>query len=179
MAFSKRQTSAENVRSVQFAGPSAALGPLLRPVQRPTLRPGGSATNRPLLLPPPASLPSPALNLRQLEVFHAIMRTGSVTAAAAELKVSQPAISAVLKHTEQRLRFNLFERQGGRLHPTPEATALLLDVNEIFGRADTLARLVQNMRDGHAGRLVLASSPTLVNTLLPCAGGRRVCPRLW
>lgn len=47
------------------------------------------------------------------------MRTGSVTAAAAELKVSQPAISAVLKHTEQRLRFNLFERQGGRLHPEP------------------------------------------------------------
>ena len=58
MAFSKRQTAAENVRSVQFAGPSAALGPLLRPVQRPTLRPGGSATNRPLLLPPPASQPA-------------------------------------------------------------------------------------------------------------------------
>ena len=42
-------------------------------------------------------------------------------------------------------------------------------MNEIFGRVDTLARLVQNMRDGHAGRLVLASAPTLVNTLLPRA----------
>ncbi len=112
------------------------------------------------------------MNLRQLEVFHAIMRTGSVTAAAAELHVSQPAISAVLKHTEQRLKFKLFERIGGRLHPTPEATALLPDVNEIFGRVDTLDRLVQDMRDGMTGRLVIATSPTLVNALLPRAVAR-------
>ena len=109
------------------------------------------------------------MNLRQLEVFHAIMRTGSVTAAAQVLHVSQPAISAVLKHTEQRLGFKLFERIGGRLHPTPEASALLPDVKEIFGRVDTLGRLVQDMRDGISGRLVVATSPTLVNAFLPRA----------
>ena len=112
------------------------------------------------------------MNLRQLEVFHAIMRTGSVTAAAQELHVSQPAVSAVLKHTEQRLKFKLFERLGGRLHPTPEATALLPDVAEIFGRVDTLGRLVQDMRDGLTGRLVIATSPTLVNAFLPRALAR-------
>ena len=112
------------------------------------------------------------MNLRQLEVFHAIMRTGSVTAAAQALHVSQPAISAVLKHTEQRLKFKLFERLGGRLHATPEAQALLADVNEIFGRVDTLGRLVQDLRDGRSGRLVLATSPTLVNAFLPRAVAR-------
>ena len=109
------------------------------------------------------------MNLRQLEVFHAIMRTGSVTAAAQELHVSQPAVSAVLKHTEQRLKFKLFERLGGRLHATPEALALMPDVAEIFGRVDTLGRLVEGMRDGIVGRLVLATSPTLVNAFLPRA----------
>ena len=109
------------------------------------------------------------MNLRQLEVFHAIMSTGSVTAAAQALHVSQPAISAVLKHTEQRLNFKLFERVGGRLHPTPEAAALLPDVQEIFGRVDTLGRMVQEMRDGITGRLVIATSPTLVNAFLPRA----------
>ena len=109
------------------------------------------------------------MNLRQLEVFHAIMKTGSVTAAAQALHVSQPAISAVLKHTEQHLKFKLFERIGGRLHPTPEASALLPDVAEIFGRVDTLNRAVEGMRDGAAGRLVLAASPTLVNAFLPRA----------
>src|SRR6185503_11604525 len=72
-------------------------------------------------------------------------------------------------HTEQQLKFKLFERIGGRLHPTPEAADLLPDVNEIFGRIGTLNRVVQEMRDGRTGRLVLATSPTLVNAFLPRA----------
>jgi DNA-binding transcriptional LysR family regulator len=109
------------------------------------------------------------MNLRQLEVFFAVMQAGSVTGAAHYLNVSQPAVSNVLKHMEQQLKFKLFERAGGRLHPTPEATDLLPDVNEIFGRIGTLNRVVQEMRDGRSGRLVLATSPTLVNAFLPRA----------
>ena len=109
------------------------------------------------------------MNLRQLEVFNAVMQAGSVTGAAHRLNVSQPAISNVLKHMEQQLAFKLFERIGGRLHPTPEAADLLPDVTEIFGRIGTLNRLVQEMRDGRSGRLVLATSPTLVNAFLPRA----------
>ena len=103
------------------------------------------------------------MNLRQLEVFHAVMQAGSVTGAAQLLNVSQPAVSNVLKHMEQQLRFKLFERVRGRLHPTPEAIELFPDVTEIFGRIGTLMRVVQEMRDGRSGRLVLATSPTLVN----------------
>lgn len=109
------------------------------------------------------------MNLRQIEVFHAIMQTGSVTGAARYLNVTQPAVSNVLKHAELQLKFKLFERIGGRLHPTPEATDLLPDVNEIFGRIGTFKRFVQDMRDGRAGRIVLATSPTLVNAFLPRA----------
>ena len=97
------------------------------------------------------------------------MQAGSVTGAARSLNVTQPAISNVLKHTEQQLKFKLFERIGGRLHPTPEATDLLPDVNEIFGRIGTLNRVVQEVRDGRSGRLVVATSPTLVNAFLPRA----------
>lgn len=109
------------------------------------------------------------MNLRQLEVFYAIMQAGSVTAAARNLNVTQPAVSNVLKHAEQQLKFKLFERIGGRLHPTPEASDLLPDVNEIFGRVGTLNRVMQEMRDGRTGRLVIATSPTLVHAFLPRA----------
>lgn len=109
------------------------------------------------------------INLRQLEVFHAIIESGSVTGAARALHVTQPAVSAVLKLLEQRLGFKLFERVGGRLKPTPEAQALMPDVVEIFGRVNTLGRVAQDMRDGRAGRVVVASSPTLVDSLLPQA----------
>ena len=111
------------------------------------------------------------MNLRQLEVFYTIMQAGSVTAAARVLNVSQPAVSGVLKYAEQRLGMKLFERIGGRLHPTPEAQAILPDAREIFGRIDTLQRTVREMRDGRAGRIVVATSPTLVNAFLPRAIG--------
>lgn len=111
------------------------------------------------------------MNLRQLEVFHAIMQSGTVTGAARALNVSQPAVSAVLKHAEQRLGMKLFERIGGRLHPTPEASNMLPDVSDIFARVETLGRSMQAMKDGRSGRIVIATTPTLVNGYLPRALG--------
>jgi DNA-binding transcriptional LysR family regulator len=122
-------------------------------------------------LPTPSMVQPAAMNLRQLEVFHAIMQSGSVTGAARALNVSQPAVSAVLKHAEQRLGMRLFERIGGRLHPTPEASAMLPDVDDIFARVETLGRTMQAMRDGQAGRIVIATTPTLANGILPRALG--------
>ena len=120
------------------------------------------------------------MTLRQLETLYAIMRAGSITAAARNLHVTQPAVSAVLKHTEQQLQMKLFERIGGRLHPTPEALSLLPDMEEIFGRIDTMSRAIQELRDGRSGKLVIATSPTLVNALLPpaIAALRAATPKL-
>jgi DNA-binding transcriptional LysR family regulator len=120
------------------------------------------------------------MTLRQLETLYAIMRAGSMTAAARNLHVTQPAVSAVLKHTEQQWKMKLFERIGGRLHPTPEALSLLPDLEEIFGRIDTVSRAVEELRDGRTGKLVLATSPTLVNAFLPqaIAALRKATPQL-
>jgi DNA-binding transcriptional LysR family regulator len=120
------------------------------------------------------------MTLRQLETIYAIMRAGSITAAARNLHITQPAVSAVLKHTEQQLKMKLFERIGGRLHPTPEVLTLLPDLEEIFGRIDTMGRAMQEMRDGRTGKLVLATSPTLVNAFVPqaVAALRKAAPRL-
>ena len=42
------------------------------------------------------------MNLRQMEVFRAIMLTGSITGAAELLHISQSAVSKMLSHTQQR-----------------------------------------------------------------------------
>lgn len=112
------------------------------------------------------------MNLRHLEVFHAIMQAGSVTGAAHLLNVTQPAVSNVLRHAEQQLKFKLFERKGGRLQPTPEAQGLFPDVQAIFGQIDTLNRAVDDIRGGRTGRLAIAASPTFVNAYLPEAVSR-------
>lgn len=55
---------------------------------------------------------NPNVNIRQIEVFHAVMEAGSVTGAAAALRVSQPSVSKHLRLLEADLGFDLFERFG-------------------------------------------------------------------
>jgi len=103
------------------------------------------------------------MKLRHMEVFHAIMRTGSVTAAARILNVTQPAVSTMLKNCEQQLGLKLFERIGGRLHPTLEAEAIFPDVSAIFARLDDVARLTQDMVGGRFGTLTIGASMAIAN----------------
>lgn len=120
------------------------------------------------IMPAPSARGS-AMTLKQLEALHAILKTGSITGAAHSLHVTQPAISAALKYAEQDLKLKLFERIGGKLQATPEALAMQPDLEEIFERVDTLQRTARDLRDGRAGQLVIATSPTLVDALLPRA----------
>jgi DNA-binding transcriptional LysR family regulator len=106
------------------------------------------------------------LNLRHIEIFHAIMRTGSMTAAAQALNISQPAVSAVLKHFESRLQMPLFKRVGGRLKPTPEALALLPDIAEIFTRLDAIERFSRDLAGGLRGSVSVVATSPLANGFL-------------
>lgn len=106
------------------------------------------------------------INLRHVEVFYAVMRAGSVTEAARVLNVTQPAVSAALRSLEARLRLRLFDRVGGRLRPTPEATALLPDIAEIFGRLGAVERYSQDLAQGSRGVLSIAATPPLCDGLV-------------
>ncbi|MDR6756419.1 DNA-binding transcriptional LysR family regulator [Mycoplana sp. BE70] len=106
------------------------------------------------------------MTLRHMEVFHAIMVTGSVTGAARLLNITQPAISAVLKHCESRLNMKLFLRAGGRLQPTEEALAIFPDVAAIFGRVDAVGRLAQDLVGGKLGTLSVAAAFPIANGYL-------------
>lgn len=86
------------------------------------------------------------MRLRHIEVFNAVMLTGSVSAAARLINVTQPAVSRTLKHAELQLGFGLFERVGGRLVPTSEAQALFPLVDTLFSDLDDVRRLAANLR---------------------------------
>jgi DNA-binding transcriptional LysR family regulator len=106
------------------------------------------------------------MNLRQMEVFHAIMVTGSVTAAARLLNVTQPAVSTVLKHCEAQLKMKLFVRVSGRLQPTAEAHAIFPDIAAIFGRLEAVGRLTQDLSGGRLGTLSIAAAFPIANGYL-------------
>ena len=106
------------------------------------------------------------MNLRQMEVFHAIMRAGSVTGAARLLHITQPAVSTVLRHCESQLRVKLFDRTGGRLTPTPEAEAIYPDIANIFQRVDTVTRLTEDLVGGRLGQITVAATFAAANGVL-------------
>lgn len=64
------------------------------------------------------------INLRQVEAFRAVMQSGSITAAAELMSVTQPAVSRLIKYFESRIGFALFTREKGRIRPTAEAFSL-------------------------------------------------------
>lgn len=97
------------------------------------------------------------LNLRQIEVFRAIMMAGSISGAGRMLHVSQPAVSRVLALTEDRLGYRLFERVRSRLSPTAEARRLYAEVEQVYGgiqRVNDLAASLGQFRDRNAAARV-------------------------
>ncbi len=109
------------------------------------------------------------MRLRQIEVFHAVYSTGSMTGAAAMLHVSQPSVSKVLAHAEQQLGYILFERSKGKLIPTPEAHRLFKHVTVVYRNVDRLRQVAENLRAGTSGRIRIASTPAFGLELLPQA----------
>lgn len=109
------------------------------------------------------------INLRQIEVFRAIMVTGSISGASKLLMVSQPAVSRMLAHTEQRIGLTLFERIKGRLYPSPEARRLFEDVERVYRDVQRVNNTISDLIQQSHGVLRIASSPSLGHQLLPAA----------
>lgn len=82
---------------------------------------------------------APVAAMRALE---AAARHGSFTRAAAELNITQSAVSHQIKHLEELWELKLFERRARRLEPTPACLALAPVVRDFFTRLeDILDRL--------------------------------------
>src|SRR4051794_10914723 len=106
---------------------------------------------------------------RELEIFHAVMSSRSLTEAAASLHISQPALSKAVKRLEDRLRMPLFRRTNGRLRPTPEAETLYPEAARLLREIGSLSRAAMEMRGGEVGLLRVAASASLGLAVVPAA----------
>lgn len=117
------------------------------------------------------------MNLRHIEIFHAVYVNGSVSAAARALNVSQPSVSKTLRHAESLLGFELFQRSNGRLLPTEDAHALFADVADIQERVRALREAGRNLRSGAGTTLRISALPSLGLGVLPDAVSRFLARR--
>lgn len=83
-----------------------------------------------------------AISLRALHSFVEIIRSGSATAAGQRLGMTQPAVSRMIAQLEQRVGFELFYRDRGRLVPTKDALLLAEEVDLALAGLDRVTALV-------------------------------------
>lgn len=109
------------------------------------------------------------MRLKHIEVFHAVMLTGSVSAAAKLLHVTQPAVTQALQHAELQLGYALFTRQRRRLIPTREAQALYPEVQALMSQLESVRRMATALGSGEGERFRILIVPSLAVKALPDA----------
>ncbi|MEJ6390174.1 LysR substrate-binding domain-containing protein [Gymnodinialimonas ulvae] len=108
-----------------------------------------------------------AIRFRQLQAFHAIYETGTVTGAAGVLGISQPGTSNLIAQLERETRFKLFERVRGRLIPTPEAGVLYQEVDTVVRGLDHVGQAITDLQNKQGGQLQVASQHALSFGFMP------------
>ncbi|MDP2283781.1 MAG: LysR family transcriptional regulator [Pseudohongiella sp.] len=108
----------------------------------------------------------PEMNLKSLECFRAIMQTGSVTAAARQLELTQPGVSRLLRILEVDVGGELFYREKGRLVPTQEAQLLIPEVEIALQSVEHVTELARNLHNANYGELKIVAPPSFSEGLL-------------
>ncbi|GLK83105.1 LysR family transcriptional regulator [Ancylobacter defluvii] len=107
------------------------------------------------------------MDTRHLEAFRAVYENGSMSAAAAVLRKSQPAISNLIARLEDEIGLKLFHRAHGRLEATPEAETLFAAIVRTLDAMDRTLAISRNLKGLSSATLLIASPPGLATYLLP------------
>ena len=107
-----------------------------------------------------------AFDSRQLALFRTVVETGSLTAAARRVHVSQPAVTAAIQKLEGALGVTLLERSARGVTPTDAGRKLLGHARAIDAlMSEALADVTE--RQEPLGPLVIGASTTIAAGLLP------------
>ena len=107
------------------------------------------------------------LRLRQLEALMAVSDHGSITNAAAELGISQPAVSRLLSDLGNSLGFQLFDRKKGQLTPSQEVRFLQPDIRRVLELMRQISDVSQEITKRRAGHIRIACLPGFATSHLP------------
>jgi DNA-binding transcriptional LysR family regulator len=106
-------------------------------------------------------------SLREVEAFAAFMRHGATTHAAEALDISQPAVSKLLRHFQEKAGFVVFRKHKQRLVPTREAHLLNAEIERSFISLREISRAAKDIADLRTGRVNIAALPGLGLDFLP------------
>src|SRR2546429_1486961 len=100
------------------------------------------------------------LALVPLSTFHLVARLGSVSRAAHELGISQPAVTQQIRRLERSLGLALFDRIGRRIVVTDAGRTLDTFAQRIFHLLDAAHEAMDSLTGLRTGRLDVGASRT-------------------
>ncbi len=109
----------------------------------------------------------PVPRLRQLEALMAVIHHGSMTKAAEELGITQPAVSRLLSDLGASLGFSLFDRRDGRLIPTQEVRFLIPNIDRVLDLMKQIGEVSRDLTEKRAGHVRIACLPGFATSHLP------------
>ena len=98
------------------------------------------------------------MDIASLHAFVTVADTGSFSLAAAQLHLTQPAISKRIAALETELNARLFDRLGRAVRLTEAGTVLLPRARHILAEVEDSRRALRNLSGRVAGSLILATS---------------------
>jgi DNA-binding transcriptional LysR family regulator len=108
-----------------------------------------------------------AMELREVRTFIAVADLGTVSKAAEQLHLTQPALSRQIANLEAELGLRLFDRVGRRLMLTSEGAQLLTECRGLLNYSFAVREQAAHLRHGDAGVLRVSASPHLIEGLFP------------
>src|SRR5215218_3526473 len=108
-----------------------------------------------------------AITLTQLRSFLAVFRTGSVTAAADELVVTQPSVSAAVSALSREVGADLTERVGRSIRPSPAGKAFAPYATDVIGLLGQGGRAAREAADAATKELRIAAVTTAGEHIVP------------
>jgi LysR family transcriptional regulator, low CO2-responsive transcriptional regulator len=108
-----------------------------------------------------------AVTFSQLRSFLAVVNGGSVRAAAGDLVVSQPAISAAVATLSRELDVELLERAGRGVRPTPAGREFAAYAADVLGLLEQGRRAAHDIQAGGGPALTIAAVTTAAESFVP------------
>lgn len=105
--------------------------------------------------------------IRQLEALMAVIVNGSMTAAAADLGISQPAISRLLSDLGKEFDFQLFDKRDGQLVASQEVRLLEPDIRRVLELMRQISEVSADITKRKAGHIRIACLPGFATSHLP------------
>lgn len=95
------------------------------------------------------------MNITELRYLVAIMKWGSVSAAAKQLYAAQPNVSKALKNLEEEYGLRIFERSSTGMIPTEQGKRFIRQAQRVLQQVDELAQEAHQQRSCAELRVVL------------------------